>query len=105
MKPTFAYAPKAFAFFQTTMFSMFFKAIVFSYWNRLSTNKDFRCLGLRCTLGRHIPSFLVYLTAKSDTKKVSAPESTIQKFLGCSRSVQSQNTNKSHNLEIHNLCT
>ena len=38
MKPTFAYAPKAFAFFQTTMFSMFFKAIFFSYLNSLSAN-------------------------------------------------------------------
>ena len=46
MKPTFAYAPKAFAFFQTTMFSMFFKAIFFSYWNSLSASKDFRWLGV-----------------------------------------------------------
>ena len=46
MKQTFAYAPKAFAFFQTTMFSMFFKAIFFSYLNSLSANKDFRWLGV-----------------------------------------------------------
>ena len=46
MKPTFAQAPKAFAFFQTTMFSVFFKAIFFSYWNSLSASKDFRWLSV-----------------------------------------------------------
>ena len=68
MKPTFAQAPKAFAFFQTTMFSMFFKAIFFSYWNSLSASKDFRWLGVNTS------------NSKNTRALISAPESTIPRL-------------------------